>query len=178
GITTVYVTHDQVEAMTLADKIVVLSGGRIQQIGEPQDIYAHPDNRMVASFLGNPPMNIIPAKYTPAGFDVDGQLLTIPENIKNKLPLSQGQKIDLGIRPEDIQINEKYQAEDLQVEVKLVEPLGRETLIRVAVLGTGIILNVQISGNIRFHVGDKLNLQLDLQKLFLFDSVSGDRLYP
>ena len=177
GITTVYVTHDQVEAMTLADKIVVLSGGHIQQIGEPQDIYAHPANRMVASFLGNPPMNIIPAKYAAAGFDVDGQLLTISENIKNKLRLSQGQKIDLGIRPEDIQINEESQAE-LQVEVKLVEPLGRETLIRVAVLGTAIILNVQISGNIRFHVGDKLNLQLDLQKLFLFDSVSGDRLYP
>ncbi len=178
GITTVYVTHDQVEAMTLADKIVVLSGGRIQQIGEPQSIYAHPANRMVASFLGNPPMNIIPAKYAAAGFDVDGQLLTVAENIKNKLRLSQGQKIDLGIRPEDIQINDKSQAEDLQVEVKLVEPLGRETLIRVAVLGTGIILNVQISGNIRFHVGDKLNLQLDLQKLFLFDSVSGDKLYP
>ncbi len=178
GITTVYVTHDQVEAMTLADKIVVLSGGRIQQIGEPQEIYAHPANRMVASFLGNPPMNIIPAKYTAAGFDVDDQLLTIPENIKHKLRLSQGQNIDLGIRPEDIQISEDSQAEDLQVEVKLVEPLGRETLIRVAVLGSGTILNVQTSGNIRFHVGDKLNLQLDLQKLFLFDSVSGDKLYP
>ncbi|MGB3758441.1 MAG: ABC transporter ATP-binding protein [Rivularia sp. (in: cyanobacteria)] len=178
GITTVYVTHDQVEAMTLADKIVVLSGGRIQQIGEPQDIYAHPANRMVASFLGNPPMNIIPAKYTAAGFDVDGQLLTVAENIKNKLRLSQGQNIDLGIRPEDIQINDESQAEDLQVEVKLVEPLGRETLIRVAVIGSGTILNVQISGNIRFHVGDKLNLQLDLRKLFLFDSVSGDKLYP
>ncbi len=178
GITTVYVTHDQVEAMTLADKIVVLSGGRIQQIGEPQEIYAHPVNRMVASFLGNPPMNIIPAKYTAAGFDVDGQLLTVAENIKNKLRLSQGQNIDLGIRPEDIQINQESQAEDLQVEVKLVEPLGRETLIRVAVIGSGTILNVQTSGNIRFHVGDKLNLQLDLQKLFLFDSVSGDKLYP
>ncbi|BAY86259.1 ABC transporter-like protein [Calothrix parasitica NIES-267] len=178
GITTVYVTHDQVEAMTLADKIVVLSGGRIQQIGEPQSIYALPANRMVATFLGNPPMNIIPAKYTSTGFDVDSQVLTIPENIKQKLRLSQGQNIDLGIRPEDIQISDESQAEILQVEVKLVEPLGRETLIRVAVLGTGIILNVQISGNIRFRPGDKLNLQLDVQKIFIFDSASGDRLYP
>ena len=177
GITTVYVTHDQVEAMTLADKIVVLSGGRIQQIGEPQDIYANPANRMVANFLGNPPMNIIPAKYTAAGFDVNGQLLTVAENIKNKLQLARGQKIDLGIRPEDIQIGEKSQAQ-LQVEVKLVEPLGRETLIRVAILGSGTILNVQTGGNIRLRPGDKLNLQLDLQKLFLFDSVSGDKLYP
>ncbi|MEO0685178.1 MAG: ABC transporter ATP-binding protein, partial [Cyanobacteria bacterium J06649_11] len=178
GITTVYVTHDQVEAMTLADKIVVLSDGNIQQIGEPQGIYAQPDNRMVATFLGNPPMNIIPAKFTAAGFDVDGQLLTIPENVKEKLRLSQGQKIDLGIRPEDIQISNESQADILQVEVKLVEPLGRETLIRVAVLGTGIILNVQTGGNIRLHPGDKLSLCLDLQKLFLFDSVSGDKLYP
>lgn len=178
GITTVYVTHDQVEAMTLADKIVVLSDGRIQQIGEPQDIYAHPANRMVASFLGNPPMNIIPAKYTTAGFDIGDQLLTIPENIKNKLQLAKGQNIDLGIRPEDIQINYESQTEDLQVEVKLVEPLGRETLIRVAVLGSGAILNVQTSGNIRLRPGDKLNLQLDLQKLYVFDSVSGDKLYP
>ncbi|MEA5593214.1 ABC transporter ATP-binding protein [Rivularia sp. UHCC 0363] len=177
GITTVYVTHDQVEAMTLADKIVVLSGGRVQQIGEPQSIYAHPANRMVATFLGNPPMNIIPAKYTAAGFDINGQLLTIPENINQKLRLPQGQIFDLGIRPEDIQISDEAQAE-LQVEIKLVEPLGRETLIRVAVLGTGIILNVQTSGNIRFNVGDKLNLKLDLQKLFLFDSATGDKLYP
>ena len=177
GITTVYVTHDQVEAMTLADKIVVLSGGRIQQIGEPQSIYAHPINRMVATFLGNPPMNIIPAKYTAAGFDINGQLLTIPENINQKLRLPQGQIFDLGIRPEDIQISDEAQAE-LQVEIKLVEPLGRETLIRVAVMGTGIILNVQTSGNIRFNVGDKLNLKLDLQKLFLFDSATGDKLYP
>lgn len=178
GITTVYVTHDQVEAMTLADKIVVLNSGLIQQIGEPQSIYAHPANRMVASFLGNPPMNIIPAKYTTAGFDVDGQLLTIPENINERLGLSQGQNIDLGIRPEDIQINNESQAEFLQVEVKLVEPLGRETLIRVVVPGTGIILNVQASGSTRFRPSDKLNLELDLQKLFLFDSVSGDKLYP
>ena len=87
GITTVYVTHDQVEAMTLADKIVVLSGGRIQQIGEPQSIYALPANRMVATFLGNPPMNIIPAKYSAAGFDVDSQILTIPEIYKLEMNL-------------------------------------------------------------------------------------------
>lgn len=178
GITTVYVTHDQVEAMTLADKIVVLSNGRIQQIGEPQLIYAHPANRMVATFLGNPPMNIIPAKYTAAGFDIYGQLLTIPENLTEKLPLSKGQNIDLGIRAEHIQITDESTPEILQVEVKLVEPLGRETLIRVNVPGTGTILNVQTSGNLRFHPGEKLNLQLDLQNLFLFDSVSGEKLYP
>jgi multiple sugar transport system ATP-binding protein len=78
GITTIYVTHDQVKAMTLADKIVVLNRGRIQQIGDPQSIYALPANEMVASFLGNPPMNILPAIYKGNNFDISGQLLAIP----------------------------------------------------------------------------------------------------
>ncbi len=76
GITTVYVTHDQVEAMTLADKIVVLNRGRIQQIGDPQTIYARPANQMVASFLGNPPMNILPAIYKGNGFDVSWAVIS------------------------------------------------------------------------------------------------------
>ncbi|MCA1993006.1 MAG: ABC transporter ATP-binding protein, partial [Coleofasciculus sp. S288] len=81
GITTIYVTHDQVEAMTLADQIVVLEGGRIQQIGEPQDIYARPANRMVATFLGNPPMNIFQATYTGEIFQVKGQPLPCPKTL-------------------------------------------------------------------------------------------------
>ncbi|MEY3223141.1 MAG: hypothetical protein RLZZ203_1997, partial [Cyanobacteriota bacterium] len=85
GITTIYVTHDQVEAMTLADKIVVLNQGKIQQIGEPQSIYALPANEMVASFLGNPPMNILHAIYKNDGFDISGQLLPIPTNFQENL---------------------------------------------------------------------------------------------
>jgi multiple sugar transport system ATP-binding protein len=106
GITTVYVTHDQVEAMTLADQIVVLNRGRIQQIGNPQTIYARPANRMVATFLGNPPMNILPATYMDNGFILGGQLIPCPASIQEKLQLTQGQSFDLGIRPEHIEIFE------------------------------------------------------------------------
>ncbi|QSJ17769.1 ABC transporter ATP-binding protein [Nostoc sp. UHCC 0702] len=183
GITTIYVTHDQVEAMTLADKIVVLNRGRIQQIGDPQSIYAHPANQMVATFLGSPPMNILPASYKNNGFDVDGQLLAIPPDVAKYLRLPQGQSVDLGIRPENIYLNtDREQGEEelgeLVVEVKVVEPLGRETLIRTALPDSSVLVNVQVGGDVRLRPGDRLSLQLDLNQLFVFDTVTGNRLYP
>jgi multiple sugar transport system ATP-binding protein len=193
GITTIYVTHDQVEAMTLADKIVVLNRGRIQQIGDPQSIYASPANQMVATFLGSPPMNILPAIYEGNDFDVSGQLLEIPAVVKEKLQLRQGHSYDLGIRPEHIFINEPpsgftvaYSADSpsrqeanesqLIVEVKVVEPLGRETLIRAGLPGSAVVLNIQVGGDVRLRPGDRLSLQLDLNYLFVFDPKTGERI--
>lgn len=181
GITTIYVTHDQVEAMTLADKIVVLNRGRIQQIGDPQTIYASPANQMVASFLGSPPMNIFHAIYQNNGFDVSGQLLTIPADVNEKLKLRQGHSFDLGIRPEHILINEPPSRQErndshLIVEVKVVEPLGRETLIRAGLPGSAVVLNIQVGGDVRLRPGDRLSLQLDLNHLFVFDPKTGDRI--
>jgi len=183
GITTVYVTHDQVEAMTLADQIVVLNRGRIQQIGDPQSIYATPANQMVASFLGNPPMNILPAIYQYEGFDISGQLLGIPTDLQAHLQLHPGQSVDLGIRPEHITINtdSALNTQDsvlLSVEVKVVEPLGRETLIRASLPNSSVLVNVQVGGAVRLHPGDRLSLQLDLSQLFVFDSTTGDRIFP
>ncbi|MBW4453523.1 MAG: ABC transporter ATP-binding protein [Nostoc indistinguendum CM1-VF10] len=202
GITTIYVTHDQVEAMTLADKIVVLNRGRIQQIGDPQTIYASPANQMVATFLGSPPMNILPAIYENNGFDVSGQLLTIPAVVK-KLQLRHGHSYDLGIRPEHIFINESPSCvreasptgeafptgeasrregreegneSQLIVEVKVVEPLGRETLIRAGLPGSAVVLNIQVGADVRPRPGDRLSLQLDLNHLFVFDPKTGDRI--
>ncbi|MDF5738807.1 MULTISPECIES: ABC transporter ATP-binding protein [unclassified Nostoc] len=183
GITTIYVTHDQVEAMTLADKIVVLNRGRIQQIGDPQTIYTSPANQMVASFLGSPPMNILPAIYQNNGFDISGQLLAIPAVVKEKFQLRQGHSFDLGIRPEHIKINTDSELNTqnsglLSVEVKVVEPLGRETLIRASLSGSVVVLNIQVGGDVRLRSGDRLSLQLDLNHLFVFDSKTGDRILP
>lgn len=175
GVTTIYVTHDQVEAMTLADQIVVLNRGRIQQIGDPQSIYARPANQMVATFLGSPPMNILPAIYKQECFDISGQLITIPAFIRDNLQIPAGQSIDLGIRPEYMTISADT---GLLVEVKVVEPLGRETLVRAELPGTTTLLNVQLAGDVRLHPGDRLHLQLDLQQLFIFDPKTGDRLLP
>ena len=203
GITTIYVTHDQVEAMTLADRIVVLNRGRIQQIGEPQSIYAYPANRMVATFLGNPPMNILPAIYTGNSFQLGEQILFCPKAIRDKLQLVQGQGFDLGIRPEYVYISEpqrrsgkserrfppiitfqererteEEEAFELVVEVRVVEPLGREILVRAGLLGTGVPFNVQASPDVRLRPGDRISLSLDMNQLFVFDSTTGDALYP
>ncbi len=182
--TTVYVTHDQVEAMTLADKIVVLEKGRIQQIGDPQTIYSQPANRMVATFIGNPPMNILPAKFLGKQFDIWGQMIPVGDNMgkMTDLNIPVGQVVELGIRPEYITLAENSDEEGekplLLVEVKVVEPLGRETLIRAGIPGSMTILNIQTSANIRPQPGDRLHLLLDLQHLFVFDGETGKRLFP
>ncbi|AKG24060.1 ABC transporter ATP-binding protein [Calothrix sp. 336/3] len=176
GITTVYVTHDQTEAMTLADKIVVLERGKIQQIGNPQIIYTQPANRMVATFIGSPPMNILPARITSQGCDIYGQSIQLPQKIQQQFTLTPGTNLDLGIRPEHIYITNNPEEAILTVEVKVVEPLGRETLIRTVLPGSEIIINVQAPANVYPHPGDRLSLGINLDELCLFDSKTGDRL--
>lgn len=176
-ITTIYVTHDQVEAMTLADRIVVLNQGRIQQIGEPQTIYAQPANRMVATFLGSPPMNILPITYTGEAFRLGELFLPCPPTLKERLQPRQGQGFDVGIRSEHIRIVERSQETSLPVEVKVVEPLGRETLIRGNLPGLNVPLNIQAGADWRGRPGDRLSVQLDLDQLFVFDPSTGDTLH-
>ena len=182
-ITTIYVTHDQVEAMTLADQIVVLDRGRIQQIGAPQDIYAKPANRMVAKFLGNPPMNVFPATYTGEGFQVCDQFLPCPGVLQARLSLISGQTVELGIRPEHIAITQLTQYEDtqktsqLKIEVSLVEPLGRETLVRGCLPKSELLLDILAPSDWRGHPGDHIDVQLNLNHLFVFDFNTGDALY-
>jgi multiple sugar transport system ATP-binding protein len=194
GITTVYVTHDQVEAMTLADKIVVLNGGKIQQIGDPQSIYAKPANRMVATFLGNPAMNILPAIYAGEAFQVGNQSLACPPSIQKKLQAREGQGFDLGIRPENIEIftSEIAEKDDLKgdfwalekvpvdVEVKVVEPLGRETLVRASLpsLSAETTVQFQVPAGVRWRSGDRLTVLVDFDRLFVFDPSTGEALYP
>jgi len=186
GITTIYVTHDQVEAMTLADKIIVLNRGKIQQIGKSQEIYTNPANRMVATFLGNPTMNILPAIYMGEVFKVGEQVLACPRFMRDKLLLRQGQGLDLGIRPEHIEIIEpqrrrerrEEEGEELFVDVKVIEPLGRETLVRVNLPGLDLQMDVLASGNWWGRVGDRIYVQIDLNQLFIFDSATGNTLYP
>jgi multiple sugar transport system ATP-binding protein len=182
GITTIYVTHDQVEAMTLADRIVVLNSGRIQQIGHPQDIYARPVNRMVASFLGNPPMNILPAIYMDENFIIAKQSLSITEKIRQILKPCQGQSFDLGFRPEFIKIASDRQlssnhSSELQGNINLIEPLGKETLVRVSLPESNISINLNVSPSWRGKTGDRILVELDLKQLFIFDASSGQNIY-
>lgn len=196
GITTIYVTHDQIEAMTLGERIVVLNGGRIQQIGTPQQIYSRPNNRAIATFIGNPPMNILPAIYGNSLFWVGSQSLTCPPAIREKLQPTDGQAFDLGIRPEHIElknaaVNKDKLERDLwaldkvpvEVEVKVVEPLGKETLIRAGLVSTkegleGRDLLFPVAGDIRCRPGDILTVKLDFDCLFIFDPRTGEAVYP
>ena len=180
GITTIYVTHDQVEAMTLADKIVVLNEGRIQQIGTPQQIYNHPANQMVATFLGSPPMNILPVTYLEGKFTLNQeQSFPLNQEILHQLHPQPGQAFDLGIRPEFVKIlteNERDLPENLArltVVIDIVEPLGKEILIRAMIVGSQKTIDFHTHPHWRGKRGDRLNVSLDLNHLFVFDPSSG-----
>ena len=180
GTTTIYVTHDRVEAMTLADRIVVLDRGRIQQIGTPQEIYARPANRMVATFLGNPPTNILPATVTATGLRIGNRdLAAAPEMLA---PLRVGQAVDLGIRPEALSLagegGEGGLTDSLLVEIDVIEPLGRETLVRAKVLATGATLSLNAGGTFAGKPGDRLAVSVPLAQAAIFQATTGDRLYP
>ena len=178
GITTIYVTHDQVEAMTLADQIVVLDQGRIQQIGAPQTIYAQPANRMIATFLGNPPMNILSTVYDGTAFHVNGQPVPCPEALRTQLQPIAGQPYDLGIRPEHLHL--ASDSGHLTVEVSVIEPLGREVAVRANMPAMERSPQQAIAFQCRPdqcpRTGDRLSITLDLNQLFIFDLDTGKTL--
>lgn len=179
GITTIYVTHDQVEAMTLADQIVVLNRGKIQQISNPQTLYAKPANQMVATFVGNPPMNLLHATYDGTHFQVEAQPLPCGDRLRQRVNLTAGQRYNLGIRPEHLQIASEPNRGHLMANVSVVEPLGREILVRVVLpveRGSAPTLNLQVNPTLPPRPGDRLSLQLDLDQLFIFDPATGNSL--
>lgn len=173
GITTIYVTHDQVEAMTLADQIVVLHLGKIQQIGTPQQIYDRPHNRMVATFLGSPAMNLIPATVTDTGVQIGQQSVSIAFASQ----LASGRSVELGIRPEHISVN--ADRPHCIAEVSVIEPLGREVLVRALLVeDRSCVLNLQTNPALKLKVGDRLPLRFESDRVFLFDAESGTRIHP
>jgi multiple sugar transport system ATP-binding protein len=182
GITTIYVTHDQVEAMTLADKIVVLNQGKIQQIGTPQEIYSRPANMMVATFIGNPQMNISPATYMENKLVIsENQGFTINHQLKQRLKPRQGEGFDVGIRPESLRLVPASEISNnlpqLMVEVNLVEPLGKETVLKVNLLESDLIFNFIAPFDWQGKIGDRLTLQFNLEDLFIFDRSTGCGIY-
>jgi len=170
--TMIYVTHDQVEAMTMGDKIVVMKGGVIQQIGSPLKLYNEPVNRFVAGFIGSPPMNIAVAKITEeggkliakeAGFEV-----TITGPVADKMKSYVGKEILMGIRPEDLEFTTKPETgNNLKATVEVIEPLGAETHLFVNTKDHSVIARTA-PDNI-FKVGDEVNFTPNLEKIHFFD---------
>jgi len=159
--TMIYVTHDQVEAMTLADKIVVLDKGEIQQVGSPMELYEHPANLFVAQFIGSPKMNVLPA--TPSG---DGLAVT---STKGRIPLAAppADVVQVGMRPEEIALVSEAEG-NIVGTIDVVERLGSDTFAYVTVDNVGI-LTVRIVGNVAdMAVGQRVGLKFSPDRLHLF----------
>jgi multiple sugar transport system ATP-binding protein len=160
--TIIYVTHDQVEALSLASKLAILHDGIIQAYGDPMDIYREPNNIWVASFLGNPPMNLIKGEVGKDYILLENMRIPIPEKFKKII--SEGQKIIVGIRPEDLMINDNG---ILEGTVEMVEDLGPYSIIHVKI-GQNLIRVIEKSVA-RRERGEKVKIGIDIAKLTLFN---------
>ncbi|MHA7588482.1 sn-glycerol-3-phosphate import ATP-binding protein UgpC [Vibrio harveyi] len=169
GTTSVYVTHDQVEAMTLADKLVVLNKGNVEQVGTPLEIYDNPASLFVATFIGSPSMNILDGNVSVDGITIGDALLPVsPTN------LALGE-IKLGLRPEHLQISQDNPW--LQVEVELIESLGADLLLYCRTEGgDSQKLVVRVEGHTPIQIGDKLGLDIKPKHVHLFDANTEKRI--
>lgn len=142
GATTIYVTHDQVEAMTLADRIVIMKEGRIQQIGTPYELYFKPVNLFVAGFIGEPPMNFIRSTVHSGCIEVNGQKLNVSKKLGNQTAAYEGKDVYFGFRPEAITLGKKENAFQLDARVELTEMLGDNTNVYINIGQHNAILKV------------------------------------
>ena len=164
--TTVYVTHDQIEAMTMADKIVVLNGGHIEQIGAPLDLYDNPTNTFVAGFIGAPSMNFIDGVVSDGALQVGDVSFAIPSGIA----VETGRKVTLGIRPEDTVLSDH----GIPGEITVVEPTGSETHLIIRSDGRDFVSVMRERQ--AFSPGQKVSISADSAKLHLFAGDTGQRI--
>ena len=169
--TMIFVTHDQVEAMTLADRIVVLNGGRIEQAGPPREVYHRPGNTFVAGFIGAPRMNLVPGRIAPGGaVETPLGLLTVAA----AQALAPGAEVSVGLRPEALHLAEG----GVPAQVTLAEHLGGETILHLTAAGLPLILKAP--GDLAIGTGDAAGLRIDTVGASLFDAgglrvASGER---
>lgn len=164
--TAVYVTHDQVEAMTLADRVVVMDQGQVQQVGAPLDVYDRPANKFVAGFIGSPAMNFVEGTANATGILVGGTSLALPVH---RIP-AQGRRVWLGVRPEHLVLD----VNGVPARVEVVEPLGHGTMLHLSIFNTRwVVLDARRTA---VKAGDTVGLRLDPERVHLFDRDLGTRL--
>jgi sn-glycerol 3-phosphate transport system ATP-binding protein len=175
GTTSVYVTHDQVEAMTMADRLVVMNEGRVEQIGTPVEVYERPESVFVAGFMGAPAMNLLDGEI---GAEQAARLAGVAATIPISSPAAGGQngrQVVIGIRPEHIQLAGGDQA-NLELTVEISEPLGAETLVHASIGDPAQTLIVRCEARQRFSEGERLPVTVPAEHVTLFDRDSGRRL--
>ncbi|MGE0155044.1 MAG: sn-glycerol-3-phosphate import ATP-binding protein UgpC [Reyranellaceae bacterium] len=176
GTTSIYVTHDQVEAMTLADRLIVMNAGVAEQIGSPLEVYDHPATTYVASFIGSPAMNFLPAKLSAGGAKVAiGGSSSAALDLVRPLGGQDGRDVTLGIRPEHM-LPTGGGASHVDLRVDMVEPLGADTLVHGHFEAANAAVTLRLPGTARYQPGDVLPLSADPSRLHVFDKESGRRL--
>ena len=191
GITTIYVTHDQAEAMVLADRIGVMLNGQLLQYDSPGSVYSQPANSFVATFIGNPSTNIAPVVLTET--EKEGKIVNylvgegfdfpvsenLAHNLRELIGYSPSKELNLAIRPEDIQITKKGilsdESKHVEADIQLIEPLGSTTLIDVKI-GKGLLFKVSVPKDFDLNLGDHVWLKFDEAKVHLFDKKTGNLL--
>ncbi len=170
--TAIYVTHDQVEAMTLGDRVVVMKDGWIQQVGEPLELYGKPANKFVAGFIGSPAMNFAEATVTEEAGQVivtnPGLRVSVPPARVERMRAYKGQTVTVGVRPEDMHIETGEGRTGFDAIVEVVEPLGSEILLDVKVGNT--VMVARVDPTVRAKVGEKLRLNVHPDRLHFFDA--------
>ncbi len=174
GVATLYVTHDQVEAMTMGDRVAVMRDGHLQQVATPQELYDRPANDFVAGFIGSPPMNLLTTRVSHGAdvtLDILGQTISVPTRYAAAFSLPASGEVTFGIRPEDIVIA----PEGLRARVERCEALGAETLLHLSVNGPGASQHLVAKTGPRTSIvaGDDLSVTFALEHAHFFDVASG-----
>jgi multiple sugar transport system ATP-binding protein len=180
--TMIYVTHDQIEAMTLGDRICVMNDGELQQVAPPLEIYDRPVNRFVAGFIGTPPMNFLDGSLVAENgrlyFDEGTGRVVLPERIKSVVGDRAGQKATLGIRPETIVPRSAAPNASvdslLSVNVNVVEPLGDDQLLYLSTDRHDIV--AKVDSHVPTEVGQQIEIALDVERSHVFDAETGANL--
>jgi len=178
-ITCIYVTHDQVEAMALADRIAVMNFGELQQIGTPEELYNHPANEFVAGFIGEPPMNFFEATVLEEGGKLklllSSAVVDVPREVAEALRTQETREVRVGIRPTDVLIFGEKVPDSIKVKVYFVEPRGDETEVIVMLPG-GDTFRILITGSFLQQEGDNAWLKVKEGRLHIFEKTTGKAL--
>lgn len=173
GVTTIFVTHDQIEAMTMGDRIVVMNNGKLEQIGTPGELYCNPVDKFVAEFIGSPPINILEGSLIckEDGMEVDLGFFNFRFSKRNKKIDSETPlEIYLGVRPEDIIINKDESTESTKAKITYIEPVGKESNIHLEAAGNILIaIAASIEG---LEVGKEVRISFNEEKIHVFDKKS------
>jgi len=171
GVTTIYVTHDQVEAMTMSDRIALLNDGRLQQVGTAEEIYTHPANLFVAGFIGSPPMNFMDGSFVEKegkAFIDTGFFMLDVTNLSDLIKKNAtSSELVFGIRPEDITLSKKPVEGGIKAKVYVIEPLGRKAIVNIEVGDT--IFKVEEKADFKAQSGEEIWMIFNKEKLYIFD---------